>query len=109
MRGRQLISILVNNSYGTVFLKSVDTSDAIKDTTLLLNLLYLMVEEIGEDLVVQVVTDNATNYKKTSEMLMQKRTWLWWTPCVAHCIDLMLEKIGSLPQHQNALKKAKKV
>ncbi|KAK3225991.1 hypothetical protein Dsin_005853 [Dipteronia sinensis] len=109
MRGRQLINFLVNNPYGTVFLKSVDASDAIKEATLLFNLLDSVIEEVGEDLVVQVVTDNASNYKKAGEMLMEKRKRLWWTPCAAHCIDLMLEKIGSLPQHQHALKKAKKV
>ncbi|KAK2646422.1 hypothetical protein Ddye_021617 [Dipteronia dyeriana] len=109
MRGRQLINFLVNNPYGTVFLKSVDASDAIKDATLLFNLLDSVIEEVGEDIVVQVVTDNASNYKKTGEMLMEKRKRLWWTPCAAHCINLMLEKIGSLPQHQYALRNAKNV
>ncbi|KAK1578845.1 hypothetical protein Q3G72_033554 [Acer saccharum] len=108
IRGRQLINFLVNNPHGTVFLKSIDASDVIKDARLLFNLLDSVVEEVGENLVVQVVTDNASNYKKAGEMLMQKRTRLWWTPCATHCIDLILEKIGSLPQHQNALKKAKK-
>ncbi|KAI9166178.1 hypothetical protein LWI28_027536 [Acer negundo] len=64
MRGRQLINFLVNNPKGTVFLKSVDASDAIKDARLLFNLLDSVVEKVGEDLVVQVVTDNASNYKK---------------------------------------------
>ena len=109
IRERQLINFLVNNPHGTVFLKSIDTSDVIKDATLLFNLLDSVVEEVEENLVVQVVMNNASKYKKVGEMLMQKRTRLWWTSCATHCIDLMLEKIGSLPQHQNALKKAKKV
>ncbi|KAK2658374.1 hypothetical protein Ddye_004907 [Dipteronia dyeriana] len=108
MRGRHLINFLVNNPYGTVFLKSVDASDAIKDAILLFNLMDYLIEEVGDDIVVQMVTDNASNYKKAGEMLMEKRKQLSWMPCAAHCIDLMLEKIGSLPQHQNALRKAKK-
>ncbi|KAL5543777.1 hypothetical protein UlMin_007561 [Ulmus minor] len=40
---------------------------------------------------------------------MSKRKQLYWTPCAAHCVDLMLEKIGELPQHKTALLKAKKV
>ncbi|KAK2652713.1 hypothetical protein Ddye_012569 [Dipteronia dyeriana] len=92
--------------YGTVFLKLVDASDVVKDATLLFELLDSVVEEVGEDLVIQVVTDNASNYKKAGEMLMKKRTRLWWTPCIAHCIDLILEKIRSLPQHENAFKKS---
>lgn len=109
IRGRQLINFLVNNPHGTVFLKSVDASDAIKDATLMFKLLDEVVEEVGEDLVIQVVTDNASNYKAARRMLMEKRPRMWWTPCAAHCIDLMLEKLGELPQHKNALTKAKKV
>ncbi|KAK3212700.1 hypothetical protein Dsin_017406 [Dipteronia sinensis] len=81
MRERQLINFIANNLDGTMFLKSVDASYAVKDATLLFILLDSMVEEVGEDLVVQVVKDN------------KKRTWLWWTLCAANCIDLKLEKI----------------
>lgn len=41
----------------------------------------------------QVVTDNAANYKVVGEMLMEKMKRLYWTPCDAHCIDLMLEDL----------------
>ncbi|XP_022031007.1 uncharacterized protein LOC110931946 [Helianthus annuus] len=109
MRNRSLINFLVNNQYGTVFLKTVDASNCVKDAEKIFELLDGVIEEIGEDIVVQVVTDNASNYKKAGEMLMKKRKKLYWTPCAAHCIDLMLEKIGELPQHKNALLKAKKV
>ena len=66
-------------------------------------------EEVGDDIVIQVVTDNAFIYKLVRKMLMDKRPHLWWTPCTTYCIDLMLEKIGKLPQHKIALIKAKKV
>ncbi|CAH9078826.1 unnamed protein product [Cuscuta europaea] len=109
MRGRQLINFLVNNPYGTVFLKSVDASAHVKDAKMLCKFLDGVVEEVGEDIVTQVVTDNASNYKAAGKLLMAKRQRLWWTPCAAHCIDLILEKIGELPQHKNALAKAKTV
>ena len=66
-----------------------------------------VVGEVGEELVIQVITDNAANYKRASELLMEKRKGLWWTPCAAHCIDLILEKIGDLPTLRTALRKAK--
>jgi len=50
-----------------------------------------VVEEIGEENVIQIVTDNGANYKAVRELLMQKRKKLYWTPCATHCIDLMLE------------------
>ena len=108
-RNRTLINFLVNNPYGTIFFKTVDASESVKDAKLLSELLDGLVEEIGEEIVVQVVTDNASAYKAAGAKLMENRQSLYWTPCAAHCIDLMLEKIGELPQHKHALIKAKKV
>ncbi|MCI30322.1 HAT family dimerization domain containing protein, partial [Trifolium medium] len=47
-----------------------------------------VMEEVGEENVVQIVTDIAENYKAAGAMLMDKRKKLYWTP-YAHCIDLM--------------------
>lgn len=69
-----------------------------------------VVEEIGEENVVQVVTDNAANYKAAGELLMEKRPHLYWTPCAAHCIDLMLEDFEKkIPLHTDAISKGKKI
>ena len=87
----------------------MDASKHVKDAKLLFKLLDDVVEEVQENLVVQVVTDNASAYRAAGEMLMAKRRHLIWTPCAVHCLDLMLEKTGKLPRHKNALLKAKKV
>ena len=34
---------------------------------------------------------------------------LFWTPCAAHCIDLMLEEIGKIPEFNSYITKAKRV
>ncbi|KAI0526896.1 hypothetical protein KFK09_002489 [Dendrobium nobile] len=107
IRHRSIINFLVNNPYGTVFLKSIDASSFVKDAQLLFEMLDEVVEEVGDALVVQVVTDNASAYKAAGRMLMEKRPHLYWTPCAAHCIDLMLERLGQLPQHKSAILKAK--
>ncbi|XP_028801342.1 uncharacterized protein LOC114756562 [Neltuma alba] len=60
-KGRSLTNFLVNSPSGTVFLKSVDTSSVIKDAKQMFELLDNLVEEIGEDNVVQVVTDGVSN------------------------------------------------
>ncbi|XP_057791246.1 uncharacterized protein LOC131008377 [Salvia miltiorrhiza] len=109
MRNRSLINFLVNNQYGTVYLKTVDESDVVKNAQKLFELLDEVVEEIEEGHVVQVITDNAVAYKAVGRLLMEKRTSLYWTSYAAHCIDLIIEKIGELPQHKNALLKAKRV
>eukprot|EP00253_Pinus_taeda_P014640 PITA_14640 len=53
--------------------------------------------EVGPSNVVQVITGNAANYVAAGKMLMERYPNLFWTPCAAHCIDLMLEDIGKIP------------
>ncbi|XP_027177656.1 uncharacterized protein LOC113776795 [Coffea eugenioides] len=109
-RKRTMNNFLVNSPAGTVFLSSVDTTDISKTAQKLFELLDGIVEKIGEDNVVQVITDNASNYKTAGKILMEKRKRLFWTPCAAHCIDLMLEdfqKFDSL--HKVTIQKAKSV
>ncbi|RVW66255.1 hypothetical protein CK203_066503 [Vitis vinifera] len=100
---------LVNSPTGTWFMKSIDASDTIKNGELMFKYLDEVVEEIGEENVVQVITDNASNYVNAGMRLMEKRSRLWWTPCAAHCIDLMLEDIGKLNVHATTLSQARQV
>ncbi|KAJ9561078.1 hypothetical protein OSB04_006238 [Centaurea solstitialis] len=105
-----ICNFLVNSPKGTIFLASIDASDIVKTKEKVFSMLDDFIEKIGEEYVVQVVTDNATNYKAAGEMLMEKRKKLFWTPCAAHCIDLMLEdfekKIG---EHKETIAKARKI
>ncbi|XP_072084745.1 uncharacterized protein [Arachis hypogaea] len=57
-----IINFLVNSPAGTMFLKSIDASDYVKTGEKMFELLDGIVEEIGEQNVVQVVTDNSSNY-----------------------------------------------
>ncbi|RVW95080.1 hypothetical protein CK203_025669 [Vitis vinifera] len=66
-------------------------------------------KKIGEENVVQVITDNASNYVNVGMRLMEKRSRLRWTPCATHCIDLMLEDIGKLNVHATTLSRARQV
>ncbi|GAU21409.1 hypothetical protein TSUD_32390 [Trifolium subterraneum] len=53
---------------------------------------------------IQVVTDNVANYKAAGDLLMQKWKQLYWTPCAAHCIDLMLEDFEKkIQQHKETI------
>lgn len=54
----------------------------------------------------QVVTDNGSNYVSAAKFLMEKRSNLFWTPCAAHCLDLMLEDIGKIDKIKKTLRKA---
>ncbi|KAL7234857.1 hypothetical protein ACSBR1_018342 [Camellia fascicularis] len=80
---------------GTIFHKSIDASNIISRTAEYYFGLLDKVDEIGEQYVVQVVTDNQPALKVASKMLMRKRKYLYWTGCSAHCIDLMLKDIAN--------------
>lgn len=108
-RGRHLINFLVNSPDGTFFGGSVDASSQIQDANMLFDLFDKKVCEIGEDNVIQLVTDNAANCKKAGELLMRRRKKLFWTPCAAHCIDLMLEDVGKIKSFKNVINKAMKM
>jgi hypothetical protein len=108
-KSRSITNFLVNSPSGTVFLESVDTSSIFKSGDELFKLLDARVEEIGEENVVQVVTDGASAYVAAGEKLMEKRKKIFWSPCAAHCINNMLKDIGDLPVHRDTIEKCKKV
>ncbi|GJY51331.1 hydroxyproline-rich glycoprotein family protein [Tanacetum coccineum] len=91
---KDIINFMVNSPKGSVFVKSMDVSDVSKNATLLFGILDKMVEEVGEENVAQVVTDNADAYVKAGKLIEAARKHIYWTPCAVHCLDLMLEDIG---------------
>ncbi|KAL5183817.1 hypothetical protein HKD37_17G047631 [Glycine soja] len=103
---RCIINFFIISQAGTMFLKSIDGSDFVKTSEKLFELLDAIVEEVGEKNVVQVVTNNGSNYVLASKLLEDKRKHIYWTPCVAHCIDLMLENIRKLPSIKNTIRRA---
>jgi len=60
----------VNNPKGTIFLYSLDTSEISKIVDKVLKMLDDVVNFVEEENVVQVITDNAANYKAVGELLM---------------------------------------
>ena len=68
-----------------MFVKSIDGSNFVKTGEKLFEMLDSLMEEIGEENVVQVITDNGSNYVLAGKLLEEKRSHLYWNPCVAHC------------------------
>lgn len=96
-KGRSILNFLVNCPKGAMFIKSVDASVYDKDAELLCELLDNSIQEIGLQRVVQIITDNGTNYVVAGRLLTQKYSCLYWTPCATLCIDLMLQNMGRHP------------
>ncbi|CAI0400473.1 unnamed protein product [Linum tenue] len=106
---RSICNFLVNSPRGTVFVESI-ASGISKNTEKVFEMLDNIVNKVGEENVVQVVTDNASAYKAAGEKLMRKWKHLFWTPCAAHCMDLMLEDFEKhMPVHKSTISKGRKV
>ncbi|KAK2639360.1 hypothetical protein Ddye_027155 [Dipteronia dyeriana] len=93
----------VNCKQGTTFLSSKDSSAEARTGE---NIFKYVLSAITE-IVIQVVTDNASNNMAAVKMLKAKMPSIFWSLCATHTINLMLEGIDKLPKFKNTLEKAK--
>ncbi|OIT05564.1 hypothetical protein A4A49_29924 [Nicotiana attenuata] len=91
--GKMIINVLVNSPRGSLFLESIDASDSSTDHIKMFTLFQNTIEKIGPSKVVQVVTDNASENVKAGGMIEGAYKNVYWTPCAAHCINLMFGDI----------------
>eukprot|EP00253_Pinus_taeda_P017474 PITA_17474 len=108
-RNRTLINLLVSCPVGTMFLKSVAASEKVKNAQLICKMMEEVIQEVGEERVVQIVTDNVANYMVAGRLFEIRHPTIFWTYCVAHCIDLMLEDIGKLHWIHQVVDKEKSI
>ncbi|XP_075487023.1 uncharacterized protein LOC142526482 isoform X2 [Primulina tabacum] len=109
LQGRTMINILVSCPRGVHFVCSVDATGVVDDATYLYKLLDKVVDDMGEENVVQVITQNTSSYRAAGKMLEEKRTNLFWTPCAAYCIDRMLEEFMKLNRVGDCIEKGQKI
>ena len=93
---KPIINFMIYCDRSMIYHSSFDTTNIPKTTDYIFSLMDKVIEEIGEKNVVQVVTDNEASFKTVSMLLMKKRKYLFWSPCAAHSIDLMLEDIANM-------------
>nr|AAK43495.1 hypothetical protein [Oryza sativa Japonica Group] len=108
-KGRGVMNLVVHSAHGVLFLDSVECSGDRKDGKYIFELVDRYIEEIGEQHVVQVVTDNASVNTTAASLLTAKRPSIFWNGCAAHCLDLMLEDIGKLGPVEETIANARQV
>jgi len=91
--GKMIINVLVNSPRGSVFLESHDASNSSTDGSKMYSLFRKTIDKIGKENVVQVVTDNASENVSAGKMMEAMYPHIYWTPCAAHCINLMFGDI----------------
>lgn len=72
---KDIVNFLVNSPKGSMLIKSIDVSKIVKDANLF-SMFDNMVEEVGEQNVVQVVTSYIFNYVKAVAMMFASCTEL---------------------------------
>lgn len=90
---KPLINIMAASVGGAMFIKAIDSSGNTKDAEYVGSLFMEAIKQIGEEHVVQIVTDNATNYKAAGLSIETKFPHIFWTPCVVHSLNLALKSI----------------
>lgn len=105
---RQIINFLVHCNGKSIFLRSVDATGHVKDHVYLTRLLKDIIKEVGKENVVQVITDNGSNFKKAGKTIeADTRYGMFWTPCAAHCLDLILKDFGQRKRVVDAVTNAR--
>lgn len=108
-KGRTVVNFLVYCPEGMTFLRSVDISDIMDSPDSLYELLKEVVEEVGIRNVLQVVTNTEERYVIAARRLTDVLPTVFWTPCAAHCINLILEDFKKLEWINVIIEQAKSV
>ncbi|KAI3842174.1 hypothetical protein MKW92_013889 [Papaver armeniacum] len=109
-KGRDLINFVVDSPKGPIFMKSADVSDTLGDVDAMIALLTGVIEEVGVQNVVQIVSYTTLgSVDVAGKKLTEKYRTISWTVCASHCIGLILDKIGMLDPWRGVLGKAKDI
>ncbi|MCO5603789.1 hypothetical protein L7F22_057941 [Adiantum nelumboides] len=106
---RPLINLMVSSVGGVVFERSIDTSESQKTREYIANVLLEIIQEVGVENVVQVITDNAANCKLAGHLVEQTYPEIFWTPCVTHCLNLLLKDLTLIGWMDRAILQGKEV
>jgi len=77
-----LINFLVSSHTETMFVKFINGYEFVMTREKLFEMFYSLVEEIGEENAVQVITNDGSNYVLVGKLLEEEKPHLYWTPCV---------------------------
>ena len=107
MKRWSIMNIVTRYAEGTSFIKSTDTSNISHTGEFIFELVDNAIEEVGDEHVIQVVTDNASNNMAAKNLLEKKRPRILWSSYATHTINLMLQGIGNIPKFKKVIDEAK--
>ncbi|XP_026429824.1 uncharacterized protein LOC113326282 [Papaver somniferum] len=110
MKKRSSINVIAYSPKGAVFLKSVERSRESNTCLFIREVLLPVIEEIGAENVVQIVTDNASNFGLACNLIMEEYPHIIKSKCDAHGVQLLFEDIyDSVDWVEDIFLKARKI
>jgi hypothetical protein len=92
------------------FHKTVDATGQIQNAEFFYDCINeVVVKDVGESYVVQIVTDNGSNYNKACKQLIAEYPHITWQICAAHTINLMLKDIARYDEVDEQLYSTKRI
>nr|GFA19057.1 hAT dimerization domain, ribonuclease H-like domain protein [Tanacetum cinerariifolium] len=76
---KPLINFMATSSKGPLFLKAVNCFGEVKDRFFIAVLMKEVINDIGHQNVVQIITDNAANCKAAGQLIESQFPYIYWT------------------------------
>jgi hypothetical protein len=105
-----IINFMVYCNGRMFFHKSINATGRVQNAEFIYDCIReVVVDEIGVKNVIQIVTDNGSNYKKACRQLITRYPHITWQPCAAHTINLMLKDISRFSEVSQVVDDAKRI
>ncbi|XP_027095656.1 uncharacterized protein [Coffea arabica] len=110
LTGRKLLNVLVACPKGTIYIRSADITGFDEEGSCMLEFLDDVLKEVDVQNVVQIIANSKSSWMETvGKLVMGKYKTLFWTACASHCLELMLEKMGTMKKVKETMDKAKTI
>ncbi|XP_042475623.1 uncharacterized protein LOC122057550 [Macadamia integrifolia] len=93
LKKRSSLNVIAYSLGGALFLRSEEFYHARLTGPYIFDIFDREIRSVGQNSVVQIISDNASNYSSALDVLIRKYRWLFKTRCAAHGINLMLKDI----------------
>ena len=88
---KPLINVMIVSSRGETFVCAIDSHGQIKSKLFIIDVITIVIEEIGAKNVVQILMDNAKNCKSANQILKRRYPHIYLSGCNTHGMNLVLE------------------
>jgi len=92
-RRRPIINFIAVSEKAPIFLRADNCEGQVKTKEYIAEKLRGVIDEVGRQNVVQIITDNAANCKGAGLLIEAEYDNIFWTPCVVHTLNLAMKSI----------------